>query len=358
MGGAAGLVEMCRRCPANASPPAAAGCAGKIYQSPDSPDVESQLQYTIKRVGLQQDMADVFLPTNPIWYGLWARSPLGDRACELIADILEDMMRQDVATESADANAISTFQALVQAARIARDRHLPMHVLMAPPGHVDFGWYTIFAHCPRCKAEADLKRWQERYPEDLPACKVCGWQYSPAATASANREDPVPPSLREVLGPDRFSQFAKSYLVSRGHAPQSAQAIMKVVNDSEADRARKAAGQAVRHRLREQFIHTVVYAGFHPTRLEGSEEHSDSLFFRADDFSKLLRRCRDLGVNVVLMFHESAEDGLCLSSARCKEQPDAVFRAWQERGCNEWFGASIGVPDYVLDGPWDRTMNA
>lgn len=116
-------------------------------------------------------------------------------------------------------------------------------------------------------------------------------------------------------------------------------------------RAKKAALLAARNKQEEDYIRTVVYAGFHPTRLQDSGEHSDSLFFRAEEFLRLLRRCRLLGVNVVFMFHESTDDELCMSSGTFRgDQAEAVFRAWRDKGCNEWFCASIGVPDKVLDG--------
>src|SRR5262249_5925396 len=45
---------------------------------------------------------------------------------------------------------------------------LPVHVSLAPLGHTDFGWYTVFPHCPRCKANAPVGRWKERYPKEPP----------------------------------------------------------------------------------------------------------------------------------------------------------------------------------------------
>jgi len=33
---------------------------------------------------------------------------------------------------------------------------IPLHVSLTPPGHTDLGWYTIFPHCPRCKAAAQV----------------------------------------------------------------------------------------------------------------------------------------------------------------------------------------------------------
>ena len=63
----------------------------------------------------------------------------------------------------------------------------PLHVELTPPGHVDFGWVTTFVHCPRCKAEGPVERWQQTYPEEPLDCPVCGFSYQPALTHSSER---------------------------------------------------------------------------------------------------------------------------------------------------------------------------
>jgi hypothetical protein len=58
---------------------------------------------------------------------------------------------------------------------------------LTPPGHIDLGWVTTFVHCPRCKAEGAVERWQQTYSDDSIECRVCGHLYSPAATYSSER---------------------------------------------------------------------------------------------------------------------------------------------------------------------------
>src|SRR5213075_206728 len=41
--------------------------------------------------GLQARISELFLPTKPIWYGLWARSPLLPRAAGVLAILLETL---------------------------------------------------------------------------------------------------------------------------------------------------------------------------------------------------------------------------------------------------------------------------
>jgi len=62
-----------------------------------------------------------------------------------------------------------------------------LHVGLNPPGHTDFGSLTIFCHCPRCKADSGLERWESEYPSEPMQCAVCGFEYSPAATSDRRR---------------------------------------------------------------------------------------------------------------------------------------------------------------------------
>jgi formylglycine-generating enzyme required for sulfatase activity len=106
------------------------------------------------------------------------------------------------------------------ALRAAIDWELPLHVEMAPPGHTDLGWYTIFPHCPRCKAGAPVARWQESYPDELIECPVCGQRYSPAKTHKAERMDESAWDanlLEKVLGPGNTDAFRRRFLAHQGH---------------------------------------------------------------------------------------------------------------------------------------------
>jgi hypothetical protein len=69
---------------------------------------------------------------------------------------------------------------LIAALKSCAEQSIPFYVEMNPMGHVDFGWRTVFSHCPRCKAGA---------PHNVPrnseiACPVCGFSYSPDETFS------------------------------------------------------------------------------------------------------------------------------------------------------------------------------
>jgi len=359
IGGLEGLVSMCVSCPANALQPGPAGCAGSFYRSPDSPQLEQKLRAAVARLGLTQAVADAFWPTNPLWYGFWIRSPLDEGSCELIGAIFAEMMRADSLVPSNERGTSHLdrrqMQAFTQAAQIARQQGLRLHVRLAPPGHTDLGFYTVFPHCPNCKAESDLKRWQQHYPTESSACRVCGVKYSPAATTRSDRDVLELHSLRESLGSERFAEFVKAYLLARGYEPGNAQRVIEAAEAAEAYGEEKARETQIRQQKREQYIRNVVYAGFNPKRLhdEDDDDEDDLQFLRADEFLKLLRRCRKLGVHVVSMIHHSKIKELCIHAWDCGEKAELVFDAWRKKGCSEWFGASLAVPDSILDAPED-----
>src|SRR5262249_47724831 len=72
---------------------------------------------------------------------------------------------------------------------------------------------------PRCKAHAPVARWQESYPDELIACEVCGYRYSPAQTHKAERMDEAAwdaQQLENMLGPEEVERFRRRFLAHRG----------------------------------------------------------------------------------------------------------------------------------------------
>ncbi|HET6881530.1 MAG TPA: hypothetical protein VFI31_15310 [Pirellulales bacterium] len=135
----------------------------------------------IHRTGIEAELRRHFHVAARIWYGLWINSPLTREQCRLLHILFTDV-----------AVAARRFRDHVQpflsALREAADTGRPFAVKLAPPGHVDMGWITTFVHCPRCKAEGPVPRWQESYPLEPVVCEVCGHSYSPAATYRMERE--------------------------------------------------------------------------------------------------------------------------------------------------------------------------
>ncbi len=88
--------------------------------------------------------------------------------------------------------------------------------------------YTIFPHCPRCKANAPVGRWQESYPTEPHECSVCGQIFVPNDHHSSERDeyDWDATSLEKQLGEAGLDQFTKRFLLYRGCTEQQAEEVL------------------------------------------------------------------------------------------------------------------------------------
>lgn len=364
-GGVAGLEAMCGNCPANTTPAELAGCAGYINLWPHSNEMQTFLEEAIPRLGLEKSYRQAFPATNPIWFSFWTRSPLSDVALRVLRAILVELCEGDVrALKVADEYPRrSSMMQLIAAIDIAQVRKLPLHVSMTPAGHVDFGIYTIYPHCPVCKAEADLPRFKSSYPKELYTCTVCGHRYRPSDTASSEEDHDSEPELRELLGPE-FPAFAKAYLISNGMS--EADAKKKVAEEQEkqalrdqkqAEHNQKLAEMERRSDASERFVTEVLFAGLHPRR--GGDDcderpriPNDAVlgpWFTADEFQQVLSRCAARGVRVQYMFHSSMVQEFARMEIIVSRDPQDLLAQWLREGCAERFGGKFFVPDPILD---------
>ena len=360
LGGADRLVAMCASCPANTSGDDPAGCAGSFYESPGSAQLQRRLERIIARHRLRREFADYFLPTTPLWYGLWARSPLCLESVMLLRILIRDWCDVERAEDEADADApyrqhhFDDLRAFVRAAGLAQRHGLDLHVRLAPPGHTDLGYVTTFPHCPVCKAMADVQRWQRQYPKELHRCRACGHEYSPAETASSVRDDEPwgDPDLRETLGGERFVELAKRYLVAHHVSPSAADAITAATEAREDERRREAERERDRLRLQDRYVREVLFRGFQPHYPEGDDvdpiEPSAAARFDAGEFARLLDRCHAIGIKVQYMVHESASPDL-KRIEWTPIWPRRLLKKWIAQGCREEFGAGFKVRDEQLD---------
>jgi hypothetical protein len=98
-----------------------------------------------------------------------------------------------------------------QACALALEHGLRLHVRMAPPGHVDFGFHTVFPHCPRCKM-GNGERWKTPYSSEEMTCTACGERYVPAETATDERMEPEEwTDLEKVLTAEEYARFMEEW---------------------------------------------------------------------------------------------------------------------------------------------------
>jgi hypothetical protein len=135
---------------------------------------------TIEQEGWSEQVTRIFPACSSLWHSFWMDSPL---SLEQITFLLRLFA---LIADKKDCTATSLTE-FIRGLREADERRQVVYVDLSPPGHVDMGWTTVFPHCPRCKAEAPLPRWQHSYSTEPIICPVCRTHYRPAETYSCER---------------------------------------------------------------------------------------------------------------------------------------------------------------------------
>lgn len=193
---------------------AVGGCFGTLSAfHPRSGSLDELLWSVIERHQLEGQLRDAFQLTDPLWYGFWMNSPLDRKQCRGLLDLLGRAF--DPAASHEDEHV-----AFLRALEVSLEYRLPLHVYVPPPGHTDMGYYTIFAHCPRCKAAADVPRWQAVESSDY-ECKVCGNKFDPATTHSSEPfEFGSEAGSLEAQMEEQYDAFALNYASVRGYSKE------------------------------------------------------------------------------------------------------------------------------------------
>ena len=371
-GGIAAIDKMCGACPANTRPARMAHCAGTLNQHPNSPETEEQLRGIISRLGLAEEMAAAFPATTPIWYGLWAVSPVPVKSLPLLGLLLQEMLAEDrremELRMEIDHEQIEDFSEIIEAIARAEKHGIPLHVELLPLGHTDFGRYTIFPHCPLCKATARTERWQHQYPCELQTCRVCGTRFSPAETSSsAPMKWPGDDrDLKKQLGAEGYRRFIAEHLLACGEAPAEIEGIIAATEAEEKEREEKWRQQREQERRNAEFIERHVFHGLQrlePPRDadeddEEVEEDDDDgapgpAWFGAEDLAEVLRRCEAMGIRITYLCHLSRETKKFRSAMPGRKEGTAreILEKWRAEGCDEKFQVICRAPKELLDEP-------
>jgi formylglycine-generating enzyme required for sulfatase activity len=224
VGGLPAALATCGACEANARTELGidvAGCFGHLDVWPDSEELDRQLWGIIEQRNLEDRLRAAFAVTTPLWYGFWINSPLRRVQAEFLHELLDAASDHD---DPQDKDVRHFLKALEAAIRW----ELPIHVSLSPLGHTDFGWYTVFPHCPRCKATAPVGRWKESYSKEPHGCRACGHTFNPDEHHSSERDeyDWDAHSLERQLGDTGYGQFVRAFLLHRGCSPEQAEEVI------------------------------------------------------------------------------------------------------------------------------------
>lgn len=352
-GGIERILATCATCPANTKPHDPARCGGMLHKYPDDDETQVQLEQIVNRLGLGEQLRASFPVTTPLWYAFWMQSPMPPSAAPVLASILTEMAKEDGRDTQADLSwrrrHVRDLHTFVRALQIAAEGRMTLHVSLAPPSQIEFGLYFVFSHCPRCKAQARIRRRQRGYPSELHECRVCGTKFPPTETVGSQRDNYEEEDLRNLLGQTAFEAFAAECLMAHGATPEASRTI--VAEAEKAERARRAEWKQHlrRQEQRETWLHTVLYAGLKAQWIE-HEGLKPAPMFAAGAFAEVLRRVRERKLTIVALSHRSkSAERNKYEEFRSNDRVEEVFAQWQAEGCNELFGAIIDVPDSLLD---------
>jgi hypothetical protein len=146
-GGPEDLFRMCGNCPANTTPHDLVGCAGSLYQFPNSIETEDQLRRIVARLGIEAEVHAAFPQTTPMWYGLWAVSPVPKRSLTVLRTLISEMLADDRGDTSGkvDERQLRDFALFIKAIDLALERNLQLQVALLPLGHTDLGGLHDFS---------------------------------------------------------------------------------------------------------------------------------------------------------------------------------------------------------------------
>jgi formylglycine-generating enzyme required for sulfatase activity/Zn ribbon nucleic-acid-binding protein len=229
VGGLGAALATCRGCEANVETGLGidvAGCFGHLDVWPDSEELDRQLWGIIGRRNLEHRLRAAFPVTTTLWYGFWINSPLRRVQAEFLHELLDAACDHDDPQDQDVRHFLGALEAAIR-------WELPVHVSLAPLGHDDFGWYAVFPHCPRCKANAPVGRWKESYPDEPHECRTCGHTFNPDEHRSSEHDehDWDADALERQLGEARYEQFVREFLLHRDCSPEQAEEVIDNKNN-------------------------------------------------------------------------------------------------------------------------------
>lgn len=352
VGGLPSLRRLCGDCPANGDEGGLAGCVDSFHQALYSEELQEQLDRLIDRLGLAPKLDAIFPKTSLQWFRFWIHSPIPTEGAALLQQLLEAVYEEDDQTYRSsgrpDYGQQADLDAFVKALGRSISSNIPLHVSLSPPGHTDFGWYTIFSHCPRCKAAAPVERWKRKYRDEEVECAICGAKYSPAKTHSAKRDNWELKELRDVLGQAEFETFAASCLVTQGASESEAAQIVQKHEAGERTRREKWALETEASRRHQRFVEKMIYHGLN--NLSPQHDDEPAWLFSPEETEEIFRRCENHGGKVLYISHvsESGEHDEYLQVS----WPTSAHKALQklrEKGCNEKFSVTVKIPKEVVE---------
>jgi hypothetical protein len=352
IGGLPSLLRLCGECPANTDKDGLAGCNGHLSQEFYSKEGDQQLERLINQLGIGPNLDSIFPSTRRHWFRFWIHSPIPPAAIPLLRQlfgavfeeglqVLKNFGRQDLGK-------FEDLKTFLDALDLSVAGNISLHVRLTPPGHTDFGWYTVFAHCPRCKWEAPVERWKRKYPDTEIECTMCGAKYSPARTHSSERDDYDAYDLRKLLDPAKFEKVAFQSLVEQGASEAEASRLVQLQEEKHRQRMAETEQKRKLFQQHQQFLEQVLYHGL--KNLNSGDKKEPAWALCAGEMEEVIRRVQHHGGKIFMISHASESgDHDELLQVKWPTSANATLQALRKLGCNEKFSAHLKIPDEVVE---------
>ena len=142
-GGESFVQTQCGTCPANVvardHSEFLAGCCG-LFECSDLQQLHEGTEEVVHGLGIAQLVRSTFLATKPLWYGLWADSPLKQESAELLRQILVGL--GDTLTSCGN-----QLNDLLAALEVSVQEKIPLFLTYMPRGVADELTWTVVSHC-------------------------------------------------------------------------------------------------------------------------------------------------------------------------------------------------------------------
>ena len=120
-----------------------AGCTGWLPSSIDEVDLRQRVSQVVS-AHEATELAAQFLPTEPVWYGLWSERSLVGLRLQVVLEIFKRAI--------AETPLPIVYTQFLNVLSKCADAGLALDCELVPPGSSDGLRWTVFPHCDRCKA--------------------------------------------------------------------------------------------------------------------------------------------------------------------------------------------------------------
>ena len=218
------IANTCEHCAANAikelHPMANVGCFGlmpvtnvQVYPVTETAKLgATNLQQLLEKMlmtnlDLGLRIAKHFVPTRPVWYGLWIPDSPTLQQRQIQLEVMDELL-----TSVTDPHVNSAWKLFAAAIRISVEHDIEIRIELCPAGVRDNVNWTVPEHCCRCHAP-----WKPDLRKSMPSCQICKYQGNPNKRHQGFVQGKRPYwKLSQFMGEQQAAVFIEQYRQREG----------------------------------------------------------------------------------------------------------------------------------------------